>query len=189
MYLTSVVFLFLLFIELDYSAIRPSEILQRSNRKGRRTDEYCSFPEMICVALPPPLSAQKSEQYIFILDFFNALSWRRWRMMSVSVQTLWGRKGAAAEEKGSNDPVTFDTLLQMQNGYSSRNLTKRAGFDGKWYRQWPVAGSVGCLGASREAYQMTLKISSTTIKFEGGTEWGAVARIRWACKCARWQDH
>lgn len=74
MYLTSVVFLFLLFIELDYSAIRPSEILQRSNRKGRRTDEYCSFPEMICVALPPPLSAQKSEQYIFILDFFNALS-------------------------------------------------------------------------------------------------------------------
>lgn len=144
---------------------------------------------MICVALPPPLSAQKSEQYIFILDFFNALSWRRWRMMSVSVQTLWGRKGAAAEEKGSNDPVTFDTLLQMQNGYSSRNLTKRAGFDGKWYRQWPVAGSVGCLGASREAYQMTLKISSTTIKFEGGTEWGAVARIRWACKCARWQDH
>lgn len=36
---------------------------------------------------------------------------------------------------------------------------------------------------------MTLKISSTTIKFEGGTEWGAVAHIRWACKCARWQDH
>ncbi len=28
---------------------------------------------------------------------------------------------------------------------------------------------------------MTLKISSTTIKFEGGTEWGAVAHIRWAC--------
>lgn len=35
---------------------------------------------------------------------------------------------------------------------------------------------------------MTLKISSTTIKFEGGTEWGAVAHIRWACKCARWQE-
>lgn len=36
---------------------------------------------------------------------------------------------------------------------------------------------------------MTLKISSTTIKFEGGTEWGGAARIWWACKCARWQDH
>lgn len=43
-----------------------------------------------------------------------------------------------------------------------------AGFDGKPYRQWPVAGSVGCLRATREAYQMTLKISSTTIKFGGG---------------------
>ncbi len=132
---------------------------------------------------PPSTCAQI---YIFNFDFFNVLSRRRSWMMSVSVETVWGRKGAAAEEKGSNDPVTFDTLLQMQNGYSSRNLTKRASFDGKWYRQWPVAGSVGCLSASREAYQMTLKISSTTIKFEGGTEWGAVAHIRWACKCAWW---
>lgn len=138
---------------------------------------------------PPSIRTQKGGQYIFILDFFNALSRRRSRVMSARAETLWGRKRAAAEEKGSNDPVTFDTLLQMQNGYSSRNLTKRAGFDGKWYRQWPVAGSVGCLGASREAYQMTLKISSTTIKFEGGTERGGVPRIWWACKCARWQDH
>lgn len=142
------------------------------------------FQKLSTLHSPPPLA----HRYVFNFDFFNALSRRRSRMMSVSVETLWGRKGAAAEEKGSNDPVTFDTLLQMQNGYSSRNLTKRASFDGKWYRQWPVAGSVGCLSASREAYQMTLKISSTTIKFEGGTEWGAVAHIRWACKCAWWQD-
>lgn len=84
-----------------------------------------------------------------------------------------GKEGSSwGEKKGSNDPVTLDALLQMQNGYSSGNLTKRASFDGKRYRQWPVAGSVGCLDASREAYQMTLKISSTTIKFEGGTEKG-----------------
>lgn len=94
----------------------------------------------------------------------------RWRcqIMLVWAETLWGRKKGAAEEKDSNDPVTFDTVLQMQNGYSSRNLTKRACFDVNWYRQWPVAGSVGCLSVSREAYQMTLKISSTTITWWGG---------------------
>lgn len=100
-------------------------------------------------------------------------------------ETLWGRKEAAAEEKGSNDLVTFDTVLQMQNGYSSRNLTKRACFDVNWYRQWPVAGSVGCLSASREAYQMTLKISSTTITFEGKRR---TFHIWWACMCARWEE-
>lgn len=100
----------------------------------------------------------------------------RWwcQIMLVWAETLWGRKKGAAEEKDSNDPVTFDTVLQMQNGYSSRNLTKRACFDVNWYRQWPVAGSVGCLSVSREAYQMTLKISSTTIKFEG--EWASVSQ-------------
>lgn len=55
--------------------------------------------------------------------------------VSVSTNTVGGGKGEVAEEKGSNDPVTSDTVLQMQNGYSSRNLTKRAGFDGKRYRQ------------------------------------------------------
>ncbi len=160
-----------------------SDILGRSNRKGRWTDEYCSFSEIIHIALPPPLA----HRYIYLISISLTCCHdddREW------CQCQWkqcgGGRGAAAEEKGSNDPVTFDTLLQMQNGYSSRNLTKRASFDGKWYRQWPVAGSVGCLSASREAYQMTLKISSTTIKFEGGTEWGAVAHIRWACKCAWW---
>lgn len=55
--------------------------------------------------------------------------------VSVSTNTVGGGKGEVAEEKGSNDPVTSDTVLQMQNGYSTRNLTKRAGFDGKRYRQ------------------------------------------------------
>lgn len=72
-------------------------------------------------------------------------------MMSVSVETLWGRKGAAAEEKGSNDPVTFDTLLQMQNGYLSQNLTKCAGLTGsgidhdQWLGQWDVSVQAGKL--------------------------------------------
>lgn len=35
-----------------------------------------------------------------------------------------------------------------------------------------MAGSVGCLCATREAYHMTLKISSTTIKFQG--EWARI---------------
>lgn len=86
--------------------------------------------------------------------------------VSVSRNTV-GRKTAAAEEKSSNDLVTFDTVFQMGNGYSTRNLTKCACFDVNWYRQWPVAGSVGCLSASTKAYQMTLKISSTTITLEG----------------------
>ena len=46
-----------------------------------------------------------------------------------------GRKKAAAEEKSSNDLVTFDTVFQMGNGYSTRNLTKCACFDVNWYRQ------------------------------------------------------
>lgn len=154
-----------------------------SKRKGRRMDEYCSFPEIILIAPHPnpPIRrhTQKSEQYIYLLCIRpGALSWRHSRnYASTGGKTVGGGRGAA-EEKGSNDPVTFDTLLQMQNGYSSRNLTKRASFDGKRYRQWPVAGSVGCLGASREAYQMTLKISSTTIKFEGGTAQGAADPVR-----------
>lgn len=113
------------------------------------------------------------------------MSRRRCQIMLAWAETLWGRKEGAAEEKGSNDPVTFDTVLQMQNGYSSRNLTKRARFDGNWYRQWPVAGSVGCLSASREAYQMTLKISSTTITLEGKRR---TFHIRWAWMCARWKE-
>lgn len=48
----------------------------------------------------------------------------------------WGEEGGdAAEEKGSNDPVTSDAGLQRQNGYWSGNLTKRGGFDGKRYGQ------------------------------------------------------
>lgn len=100
-------------------------------------------------------------------------------------ETLWGRKEAAAEEKSSNDLVTFDTVLQMRNGYSTRNLTKRACFDVNWYRQWPVAGSVGCLSASTKAYQMTLKISSTTITLEGRRRTFHVWR---ACECTRWKE-
>lgn len=100
-------------------------------------------------------------------------------------ETLWGRKKAAAEENSSNDLVTFDTVLQMRNGYSTRNLTKRACFDVNWYRQWPVAGSVGCLSGSTKAYQMTLKISSTTITLEGRKRTLHVWR---ACKCTRWKE-
>lgn len=55
--------------------------------------------------------------------------------VSASGNAVGGGKGAAAEEKGSNDPVTSDRVLHVRNGYSSRNLTKRGGFDGKWYRQ------------------------------------------------------
>lgn len=101
------------------------------------------------------------------------------------VETLWGREEAAAEEKSSNDLVTFDTVLQMRNGYSTRNLTKRACFDVNWDRQWPVAGSVGCLSASTKAYQMTLKISSTTITLEGRRRTFHVWR---ACKCTGWKE-
>lgn len=105
--------------------------------------------------------------------------------MLVWAETPWGRKKAAAEEKGSNDLVTFDTVLQMRNGYSSRNLTKRACFDVNWYRQWPVTGSVGCLSASTKAYQMTLKISSTTITLEGSRR---TFHVWWASKRTRWKE-
>lgn len=122
---------------------------------------------------------------IIIFRKTSVVSRRRCQIMLAWAETLWGRKEGAAEEKGSNDPVTFDTVLQRQNGYSSRNLTKRARFDGNWYRQWPVAGSVGCLSASRKAYQMTLKISSTTITLEGKRR---TFHIWWAWMCARWKE-
>lgn len=96
------------------------------------------------------------------------MSCQRCQIMLVWAETRWGRKAAAAEGNSSDNLVTFDTVLQMRNGYSTGNLTKRACFDVNWYRQWPVAGSVGCLSASTKAYQMTLKISSTTITLEGG---------------------
>lgn len=113
------------------------------------------------------------------------MSRRRCQVMLAWAKTLWGRKKAAAEEKSSNDLVTFDTVLQMRNGYSTRNLTKCACFDVNWYRQWPVAGSVGCLSASTKAYQMTLKISSTTITLEGRRRTFHVWR---ACECTRWKE-
>lgn len=106
-------------------------------------------------------------------------------MMLAWAETRWGRKKAAAEEESSNDLVTFDTVFQRRNGYSTRNLTKCARFDGNWYRQWPVAGSVGCLSASTKAYQMTLKISSTTITLEGRRRTSHVWR---ACECTRWKE-
>lgn len=113
------------------------------------------------------------------------MSRRRCQIMLAWAETLWGRKKAAAEENSSNDLVTFDTVLQMRNGYSTRNLTKRAGFDVNWYRQWPVAGSVGCLSVSTKAYQMTLKISSTTITLEGRRQTFHVWR---AYECTRWNE-
>lgn len=58
-------------------------------------------------------------------------------------------------------------------------------FDVNWYRQWPVAGSVGCLSASTKAYQMTLKISSTTITLEGRRRTFHVWR---ACECTSWKQ-
>lgn len=110
------------------------------------------------------------------------MSHQRCQIMLAWAETRWGRKAAAAEGNSSDDPVTFDTVLQMRNGYSTGNLTKRAYFDGNWYRQWPVAGSVGCLSVSTKAYQMTLKISSTTITLEGRRRTFYVWR---ACECTR----
>lgn len=125
---------------------------------------------------------------MYTLEFFRKttiVSCRRCQIMLAWVETRWGRKKAAAEEKSSNDLVTFDTEFQMRNGYSTRNLTKCANFDVNWYRQWPVAGSVGCLSVSTKAYQMTLKISSTTITLEGRRRTFHVWR---ACECTRWKE-
>lgn len=104
--------------------------------------------------------------------------------VSVSRNTV-GEEAVAAEGNSSDNLVTFDTVLQMRNGYSTGNLTKRACFDVNWYRQWPVAGSVGCLSASTKAYQMTLKISSATITLEGRRRTIHVWR---ACVCTRWKE-
>lgn len=109
---------------------------------------------------------------------------QRCQIMLAWTETRRGRKAAAAEGNNSDDLVTFDTVLQMRNGYSTGNLTKCACFDVNWYRQWPVAGSVGCLSASTKAYQMTLKISSTTITLEGRRRTFHVWR---ACECTRWK--
>lgn len=125
---------------------------------------------------------------MYTLEFFRKttiVSCRRCQIMLAWAETRWGRKKAAAEEKSSNDLVTFDTEFQMRNGYSTRNLTKCASFDVNWYRQWPVAGSVGCLSVSTKAYQMTLKISSTTITLEGRRRTFHVWR---ACECTRWKE-
>lgn len=112
------------------------------------------------------------------------MSHQRCQIMLAWAETRWGRKAAAAEGNSSDDLVTFDTVLQRRNGYSTGNLTKRACFDVNWYRQWPVARSVGCLSASTKAYQMTLKISSTTITLEGRRRTFHVWR---ACECTRWK--
>lgn len=113
------------------------------------------------------------------------MSCQRCQIMLAWAETRWGRKAAAAEGNSSDNLVTFDTVLQMRNGYSTGNLTKRACFDVNCYRQWPVAGSVGCLSASTKAYQMTLKISSTTITLEGRRRTFHVWR---ACECRRWKE-
>lgn len=131
----------------------------------------------------------KTSKNVCIRIFFcrktTIVSCRRCQMMLAWAETRWGRKKAAAEEESSNDLVTFDTVFQRRNGYSTRNLTKCARFDVNWYRQWPVAGSVGCLSARTKAYQMTLKISSTTITLEGRRRTSHGWR---ACECARWKE-
>lgn len=109
-------------------------------QRMRRTDKYCSFPEMMCPLLllhpRPPHPKNQAHIYIYIYTSVVYGGFPKRAVMtpipndvSVSGNTVggggegWG--GAAGEEKGSNDPVTSDTVLQMQNGYSSRNLTKR----------------------------------------------------------------
>lgn len=132
--------------------------------------------------------SQHKTSKMYLLQFFRKttiVSCRRCQIILVWAETLWGRRKAAAEGKSSNDLVTFDTVLQMRNGYSTRNLTKCACFDVNWYRQWPVAGSVGCLSASTQAYQMTLKISSTTITLEG-RKW--TFHVWRAYQCTRWKE-
>lgn len=123
---------------------------------------------------------------MYVWSFFwrraTLVSRRRCQIVLAGAEALWGRTEAAAEGKSSEDPVTFDTVLQRRNGYSTGDLTQRACFDGNWYRQWPVAGSVGCLSVRTEAYQMTLKISSTTITLEGRRRTLHVWR---ACECTR----
>lgn len=131
-------------------------------------------------------TASKHRKCLYYNFFFRKttiVSRRRCQIMLAWAERLWGREEAA--RKSSNDLVTFDTVLQMRNGYSTGNLTKRACFDVNWYRQWPVAGSVGCLSASTKAYQMTLKISSTTIMLEGRRRTFHVWR---ACECTRWKQ-
>lgn len=66
-----------------------------------------------------------------------------------------------------------------------REACQRARFDENWHRQWPAAGSVGCLPASAKAYQMTLKISSATVTSEGGRRAVHVWRAR---ECTRWKE-
>lgn len=113
------------------------------------------------------------------------MSHPRCQIMLAWAETRWGEEAVAAEGNSSDNLVTFDTVLQMRNGYSTGNLTKRSCFDVNWYRQWPVAGSVGCLSASTKAYQMTLKISPTAITLEGRRRMFHVWR---ACVCTRWKE-
>lgn len=146
----------------------------KKKKKPRQEGERSFFVKLYvkCSQMPTFGKHWQSIYDYFILFFFlrktSVGSRHKWQILLAWEETRWGRKKAPAEEKSSNLPVSFDTVLQIQNGYLSRNLTKCAGFDGNWYRQWPAAGSAGCLAGSREAYEMTLKLSSTTITFEGG---------------------
>lgn len=85
---------------------------------------------------------------------------------------LWGRKGSSWREMAPTIQSLWIRYFRCKMDIRAETWQSAPGFDGNRYRQWPVAGSVGCLCATREAYQMTLKISSTTIKFQG--EWARI---------------
>lgn len=105
-------------------------LVRRETGKGALV---CNQAIKLCFFLLQP-RFQILRQYIYIIFFPNRFGKTTIpNDVSMSGNTVGEKKAAA--EKSSNDAVTFDTVHEMQNGYSSRNLTKRACFDVNWYRQ------------------------------------------------------
>lgn len=121
---------------------------------------------------PPQKDAVYMYIYIFVVYFSRALSWHQSQNDVSERGALWGRKGSSWREMAPTIQSLWIRYFRCKMDIRAETWQSSPGFDGNRYRQWPVAGSVGCLCATREAYHMTLKISSTTIKFQG--EWARI---------------
>lgn len=77
-----------------------SQVLERLNGKGRRTDKYCSFPEIMLIALPPPLALGKaSNRYIYFRFLQRAVTTTIASDVSASGNTVGGGRGLQLKKK------------------------------------------------------------------------------------------
>lgn len=134
---------------LSCAKVTPSsDILRRSNRKGRWTDEYCSFSEIIHIALPPPLA----HRYIYLISISLTRCHdddREW------CQCQWKHCGGGRGRQLKKKARTIQSLsiryfrckmdIRVEIWQSVPALTGSSIDNDQWLGQWDVSVQAGKL--------------------------------------------